>query len=175
MQNQEIEIRELTIDDADALTRLRQTALKTNPEAFGSTIEEERGETGERFKKSLVNGGYFVMGAFKGGELVGTCGFLQEARLKTKHKGTIWGMFVQPEARGFGIGKMLLKSAVEKAFTIEEVEQITLYVVDENKAAYSLYDNFGFKKYGTELRALKKDGQYWNEYLMVIFKEDFHG
>jgi RimJ/RimL family protein N-acetyltransferase len=172
MQNQEIEIRELIIDDADALTRLRQTALKTNPEAFGSTIEEEKGDNGERFKKSLQNGGYFVLGAFKNGELVGTCGFLQESRLKTKHKGTIWGMFVQPDARGFGIGRKLLKSAVETAFKIEGVEQIILYVVDENQAACSLYESFGFKKYGTELRALKKDGQYWNEHLMVIFKDD---
>ncbi|MES2766213.1 MAG: GNAT family N-acetyltransferase [Bacteroidota bacterium] len=172
MQNQEIEIRELTIDDADKLTHLRQIALKTNPEAFGSTIEEEKGDDGERFKKSLETGGYFVLGAFKNSELVGMCGFIQEKRLKTKHKGTIWGMFVQPEARGLGIGRNLLKSGVEKAFKNEEVEQIILYVVDENQAACNLYESFGFKTYGTEMRALKKDGKYWDEHLMVIFKDD---
>ncbi|HYF02808.1 MAG TPA: GNAT family protein [Patescibacteria group bacterium] len=173
MQNPEIEIRELTADDALQFGALRREALRTNPEAFGSTMEEENSGSEERFLKSLPNSGYFVMGAFKAGRLVGLCGFLQEVRLKIKHKGTIWGMFVQPDARGYGIGRQLLESSVERAFKIEEIEQILLSVVDENEAACCLYESFGFKKYGTEGRALKKDGKYWDEHLMVIFKDNF--
>lgn len=171
MQKPNIEIRELTIEDSDKFVKLRQSALRTNPEAFGSTIEEETNGA-ERFKNSLQKDGYLVLGTFKNGELVGMCGYHGEDHVKSRHKGVIWGMFVEPKYRGLGIGKNLLKAAVEQAFENEETEQIILGVVDGNNEAYSLYENFGFKRFSTEKNAFKKGGKYWDLHVLVKFKNE---
>ncbi|MGN4125083.1 GNAT family N-acetyltransferase [Lysinibacillus sphaericus] len=48
------------------------------------------------------------------------------------------------------------------------MEQINLTVVSENSSAKKLYKSLGFKVYGVERNALKFNGQYFNENLMVL-------
>jgi RimJ/RimL family protein N-acetyltransferase len=49
------------------------------------------------------------------------------------------------------------------------VEMVQLTVVSENEAARRLYEAMGFVEYGYERRALKHDGRYYDEVLMVNF------
>ena len=49
---------------------------------------------------------------------------------------------------------------------------VQLAVVNENKAACRLYGALGFVEYGYEKRALKQDGQYYDEVLMVKFLDE---
>ncbi|WP_317935242.1 GNAT family N-acetyltransferase [Sporosarcina aquimarina] len=42
-------------------------------------------------------------------------------------------------------------------------------VVTTNSTAKKLYTSLGFEKFGTEKRALKVDGDYFDEDLMVLF------
>ena len=56
-----------------------------------------------------------------------------------------------------------------EAKRITDIEQIHLTVVSSNKAANSLYASFGFVTYGIEKNALKVDGTYFDEELMVLF------
>ena len=44
-----------------------------------------------------------------------------------------------------------------------------LTVVSENEAARRLYRTLGFIEYGLERRALKQNGRYYDEVLMVKF------
>jgi RimJ/RimL family protein N-acetyltransferase len=53
----------------------------------------------------------------------------------------------------------------------ERVEALQLSVVSENEAARRLYGSLGFAEYGLEKRALKQDGRYYDEVLMVKFLE----
>jgi RimJ/RimL family protein N-acetyltransferase len=46
---------------------------------------------------------------------------------------------------------------------------VQLTVVSENEAARRLYGALGFVEYGLEKRALKQDGRYYDEVLMVKF------
>ena len=49
------------------------------------------------------------------------------------------------------------------------VEQLQLSVVSANEAAFGLYRNMGFSEYGREMKALKHNGQYFDEILIVRF------
>jgi RimJ/RimL family protein N-acetyltransferase len=49
---------------------------------------------------------------------------------------------------------------------------VQLTVVSENEAARRLYEAMGFVAYGHEKRALKHDGRYYDEVLMVKFLDE---
>ena len=74
-----------------------------------------------------------VFGAFIAGELVGTVGFWRDDGAKTAHKAVLWGMYVRPQARKSGTGRLLVDGVAAHAAT--RVEQLHLAVVSENEAA----------------------------------------
>lgn len=164
-----MEIRLLRPDDAEIYKELRLEGLKKNPEAFGSSYEEESGRPsklyGERFKAENS----FHFGAFENDKLIGVVSLVRDTGLKMKHRSNIYAMYVTDSARKKGVGKSLVSKAVEKARSWDGVEQIHLAVMSENIAAKKLYASFGFEVYGTERHALKIDGRYYDEDLMALF------
>ncbi len=162
-------VRILTEDDLDALWPLRLRALKDNPEAFGSTYEETlaRGNEWMRQRLRASENETFYLGAFEK-NLIGIVAFYREEASKTRHKGYVVSMYVAPESRGLGAGKALMQALIARARQIEGIEQLHLAVVTTNSVAYQLYRSLGFEVYGTEPRALKSGGEYWDEYLMVL-------
>ena len=48
------------------------------------------------------------------------------------------------------------------------IEYIRLSVITDNTAAIDLYRSLGFEQYGCEPRSLKVNGEYYDEYLMII-------
>lgn len=166
-----MKIRVLDVPDARLYQDIRLSALKINPEAFGSTYEREvkfsLGTVIERMKPSRDK---FLLGAFDdSGSLVGIVAFVRESGLKTAHKGNVYGMYVAPEIRGQGIGESLMLELIYKARNCEGLEQINLTVISENEFAKKLYKSLGFEVYGVEHNALKQpNGQYFDEDLMVL-------
>ena len=79
-------------------------------------------------------------------------------------------MYVRSAARKIGLGKILVAAVLDHARG--RVEMVQLTVVSENEAARRLYDAMGFVEYGYEKRALKHDGRYYDEVLMVNFLEE---
>ncbi len=164
-------IRILKETDALQYQELRLKALKINPEAFGSTYEREVNFTQkmveERIRPTEDN---FVLGVFDDQNvLLGIVTYMRETSMKTAHKGNIFGMFVAPESRGNGLGKLLLQELVRKVKQTNGLEQINLTVVSENLPAKKLYSSIGFETYGVERNALKSNGVYYDEDLMVLF------
>ncbi|HWL12274.1 MAG TPA: GNAT family N-acetyltransferase [Ureibacillus sp.] len=164
-------IRVLNEADADMYQSLRLSALQTNPESFGSTYEREVQFSVEMVRERVRPAeDRYVLGAFaEDGSLEGIVRFMRDTDLKSKHKGNIYGMYVAPEVRGQGVGKALMAEAIERAKEFEGVEQIHLQVVSTNGSAKKLYESLGFETYGVEPRALKANGQYFDEDLMVLF------
>jgi RimJ/RimL family protein N-acetyltransferase len=166
MRAAHIEIRRLTeVDAADAaLYRdIRLEALRTNPEAFGSTLEIENAQPLSWF--SDRPGSSTVLGAFRDGELVAIAGFAIQQGQKRVHKGMIWGMYVRLGARSAGVGRRLVEAILDLAR--QRVELVQLTVVRDNEQARHLYASLGFLEYGTEKNALKQDGRYYDEVLMA--------
>jgi ribosomal protein S18 acetylase RimI-like enzyme len=163
-------IRTLEERDAEQYRRLRLRALREEPEAFGSSYEEQVDCSlawfVERIRETETR---FTLGAFEGETLVGSVMFTRETGVKQRHRGVITGMYVAPEVRGRGFGRALLLSAIERGRALAGVEQIHLAVTTRNLAARALYVSVGFVVYGTEPHALKLGGEYLDEDLMVLW------
>lgn len=162
-------IRLLELRNADECLQLRFEALKTNPEAFGSSYEDEVQNPANKYVERLQSPNHFLFGAYEDEKLVGMVELIKQDRLKYKHKALIVGMYVSPEYRGKGLGRALLEAAVNQAKTIDETEQVLLSVVTTNEKAKSLYESLGFESYGVEPRCLKLGDTYYDQHFMVLF------
>lgn len=168
-----MEIRLLEETDANVYRALRLRALREDPEAFGSTYEERAQRPLSEFAEQLLPGGEpperFTLGAYVAGALAGSVTVRRQQGTKERHKGVLTAMFVAPERRGQGLGRTLVEAAVERARLMPGVEQMLLSVVTTNAAARALYLATGFEPYGLERRALKHNGRYYDEDLMVLW------
>lgn len=165
-----MKIRILNESDAQLYQEVRLSALKINPDSFGSTYKREVKFSLESVAERLEPAkDKFVLGAFNdNSSLVGIVSFMRENSLKTSHKGNVFGMYVAPEVRGKGLGKSLMIELKKMAKSCDGLEQINLTVVSENSSAKKLYKSLGFEVYGVERNALKFNGQYFDEDLMVL-------
>lgn len=166
-----MDIRKLNEDDTEKYQALRLIALKKSPEAFGSTFEREKNFTLETVKQRILSTETkFTLGAFdKKDALMGTVLFVRDSNIKMQHKGSILGLYVSPDSRGQGVAKSLLNEVIEVARRWNGVEQINLTVVSSNLSAKKIYSDLGFEVFGTEMKAMKYDNQYYNEDMMVLF------
>ncbi|MBB6674683.1 GNAT family N-acetyltransferase [Cohnella nanjingensis] len=164
-----MEIRELESHHAARYRKIRLEALQYHTEAFSSSYEEEVGLSSEDFEKRLEAKESFTFGAFDQEQLIGIVSLVLESRAKLKHRANIVAMYVRPESRGFGIGKRLMQHAIAKAKAVKGVEQVYLSVTSSNVTAKRMYDSLGFRRYGTNPSALKIDGTYYDDVLMVLF------
>ncbi|HEX9170309.1 MAG TPA: GNAT family N-acetyltransferase [Roseiarcus sp.] len=160
----DVTIRRLGPDDANSFRAIRLEALTVEPEAFGSTFELEDKLDLAWFAGRLEDA--HVMGAFRDGELVGTVGFAIQHGQKNAHKGRLWGMYVRPNSRNFGVGRLLVSAALDVAR--ENVELVQLSVVRENRPARRLYQSAGFMEFGLELKASKLGDKYYDEAHMAL-------
>jgi ribosomal protein S18 acetylase RimI-like enzyme len=155
-------IRRLTEADAAAFREIRLEALRTSPESFGASYEDNKDRPDSAFADMLKR---YVVGAFIDGVLAGNAGFYSETNLKEVHRGHIWGVYVRPAYRGTGVARALIEDII--AHARQHVLQLELSVVTSNETARTLYERLGFSTYGTVPRALKVNGQFVDEHLMV--------
>ncbi|NBD25359.1 GNAT family N-acetyltransferase [Paenibacillus sp. T1] len=167
-------IRKLQVEDAESYWRLRLDALRRYPQAFGADYEDAKHTPIEEVRGRIADGtDNFILGAFADtGAIVGMVGFRREPYRKMRHKGMVWGMYVDPASQGQGAGRRLMEELMARAREMPGLEHIGLYVVDTNRSAKSLYLSLGFVTYGVERNAMKLDeGTYVHEELMVRFLE----
>jgi RimJ/RimL family protein N-acetyltransferase len=163
-----LQVRRLETSDSLLYRDIRLEALKQNPEAFGSTFERENEQPLSWFE--AVVGRSDIFGVFLDGTLAGIAGYVAQESSKQAHKAVLWGMYVRSAARNSGLGKKLVAAVLSHARG--RVEMVQLTVVSENEAARRLYNALGFVEYGCERRALKQDGRYYDEVLMVNFLDE---
>lgn len=164
--------RKLTPEDWRLYKKVRLKSLDEAPQAFESSLLEESHFEESVWRERLESrDSSFCLGAFiETGELVAIAGFTQGHKLKTQHKSYLWGVYVLPNARGFGIASGLMKTIIKEFDALKTVSSLQLTVTANNTQAVALYKKFGFKEYGLEKDAIRVAGVSYDEILMHLIK-----
>lgn len=161
-------IRKLSAADAAAFVALRRVALETEPLAFGASAEDDVGLVLESVRAFLGDHeAQAVFGLFDGADLVGSVGLIRASKVKQRHKGIVWGMYVRPRARNAGVGRALLEAAIQHARGWG-LDRVQLSVTEAAPAAKRLYEAAGFRSWGRERRALQWGGRFVDEDHMAL-------
>jgi ribosomal protein S18 acetylase RimI-like enzyme len=148
-----VNVRRLVPADAHDYRALMLEAYLHHPDAFTSTPGERAGLPIAWWQSRLAEGptaGEVVVGAFDGDDLGGVAGIAFESREKTRHKCTLFGMYVADRLRRSGIGRELVAAALRHVRMRSDVRIVVLTVTQGNDAAQRLYEQCGFAAFGTE-------------------------
>lgn len=143
---------------------LRLEALRNHPETFSSSFEEERGSDLSHLIGARPN---VTLGGFVDDGLVGTAGLFVSPKLKQRHKGHVFGVYVAPAWRRTGLARALLERLIQEARSSGLIV-LTLSVTAGNTAARRLYLNAGFSRYGVEPLSLHVGTEFLDEDLMAL-------
>jgi ribosomal protein S18 acetylase RimI-like enzyme len=164
-----ITIRPVLPEDAEQFWNMRLAALKNHPEVFSSDYEDALQKPLQSVADDIrFDDENFILGAFtEHDKLAGMVGFHREPKRKLRHKGNVWGVYVDPQYRGRSIAKTLMKELIARVSRIDGLLQINLGVNAVNESAKRLYATIGFQVYGVEKQSLYDNGAYFDEELMV--------
>ena len=154
-------------DDIKAYYELLKKAITDEPQFFRVSAVDILGEVFPT-KDTIEN---FTLGAFsEDGELLGTAGFKRDLFVKLKHKGLIFRMYVSEKAKGRGLGRILLRTTIERASQDQSLKQIYLTVVATNLRAKSLYLSEGFETFAVERNSIKMaENEFVDEDSMIKY------
>jgi ribosomal protein S18 acetylase RimI-like enzyme len=168
-------IRKLQPDESSIYRKVRLECLKTTPDNFGSTYEEEVLNPKLRFENYIENNSpdHFMFGAFDEDKLIGIAGFNRMERQRAMHRGEVVQVYVNSNYRGQNIGERLIREVLNYAFTLPEIEQIQLSVIASNRTAIKLYEKLGFKTFGIQPNYFKVGDRFLDQQFMQLFKSDY--
>ena len=156
------QLRLLTPDDAEKYAAIRREMLGDTPTAFTGSPENDRGCNAELVRASLAQGHeppqYAIVGVIEAGRLIASAGLIRKEQPKRHHIATIWGVFVSPAARGRGLGRAVVTTAIETARGWPGVACVLLTVSERNTRARAMYESLGFAAWGVEPDAMRIGG-----------------
>ena len=170
-----ITILELPVERWQEYKDLRLTLLKTYPQAYSSTYEENVQRTDDEWKQYLqdnLDDKTILLFAEVDGKVVGSVRAFFYDNPKEKHKASVFAMGVLPEFQGQGVGKKLLSTILEKIKSHPGMIKIDLDVTTTQTSAIHLYESLGFKKVGEYHKELFVDGTYYNLYEMELLLDE---
>lgn len=134
----------LTEDDWERLRDLRLTALRTDPDAFGSSLAREEGFREMHWRMRLRGSPWWV--DVDDGADVGLVCVIEEpgAPPGERHVVSLW---VAPGHRRRGVGVRLLDAAAAWS-AAQGATSLTVWVTDGNGPADALYERAGFAPTG---------------------------
>jgi RimJ/RimL family protein N-acetyltransferase len=136
-----MEVRRIEAGEGQRLRALRLRALRDAPGAFRSRPELEEPFPAEEWERR----GRGVLVAEDGGEWLGMAGLYVDPDLPAI--ANVWGVWVDPRARGRGAGRALMEAIVERA-RADGHRRLELTVTDHSPAAPALYESLGFRRTG---------------------------
>lgn len=157
-------VRLLGPDDVDAFRSIRLEALRVEPAAFASSVEDWEKLPDEEWRRRLTDNPVFV--AFRDRAPVGIMGLMRERSAKMAHRAFIIMVYVRQDQRGSGAARALLQSSTEHA-RASGIRQLELAVNAQNEAAIRFYRREGFSEIGRIPNALMHEGQEIDELLMA--------
>lgn len=166
MMQPEVTVRQLRAEDADRVRALRLQGLTSAPTAFGASYEQDAALTQAAWQARLETGSSAIFGAFSGEAMVGIAGFHPQSGSKSRHRGLLWGVFVDEAHRGRGLARQLVERIITHA--AQHVLILEAGVTASNHSAAALYESLGFQVIGKLPRALFVDGAFHDEILLAL-------
>ncbi len=167
-KGKQIEIRYPNSEDEESMRQYinelskERTFIRFQDEEVSKQEEEEYLNSQlDRITKKLT----VQLLVFCEGKLVGISGIDMKDKIE-KHLG-LFGITINKDFRGEGIGSMLMKLVIEEAAkNLHTLEIIILAVYGENDLAKEMYKNFGFLEYGRLPKGIKRDDGYSDHIFM---------
>ncbi len=137
----------LNEDQWERLAAIRLEALRTDPDAFGSSLAREEGFKESHWRMRLRASPWFV--AVDADDDVGLACVIQEpgADERDRHLVSFW---VRPGSRRRGAGRALLDAAARWAAS-DGATRLTLWLVQGTTAAAAVYRAAGFAPTGESM------------------------
>ena len=123
-------------------------ALKNDPQSFGASYDEWINFSDEKWQERPSNKDSMIFIAQDEERPMGLVGihFEEENGERSAH---IWGMYVNKDYRGLGLGKQLLQQAFNTIKDTSLVRKVKLMVEFNPTPAQKLYRSLGFQETGT--------------------------
>jgi GNAT superfamily N-acetyltransferase len=137
-------VRRLGAADGELLRDLRMRALRDAPHAFEMTAAQEDAVPAEEWGRRAGADGGAVFVAPGDGPAVAMAGVVLR---DGGERALLWGMWVDPAARGRGLGGELVEAAADWARR-HGAQRLELWVTDRAGAAAALYRRAGFEPAG---------------------------
>ena len=135
-------VRLLGSEDWPVWRELRLRALEDSPEAFGSTLAEVLARDTEEHWRQGVSAPMVPVVAELDGAL---CGMARLMLPQTPgDRAELISVWVAPEGRGQGVGRALVRAAVDHLAALDPTMRLRLAVVESNTPARRLYERCGF-------------------------------
>jgi len=144
-----VDVRPLRADETGLLKTLRLRSLAEAPDSFANSFADASAKPDsywQEMARSVTEPGRHVMFVAENDAApVGLAfGLLDKEHAATAHLG---GMWVDPAARGLGVGRALVEAVLawarERGFA-----RVALWVTEGNDAAITLYERTGFSRTG---------------------------
>lgn len=148
---------------------LRLLGLKESPLAFGKSYEEEVDMTDSEWIERLERvqqGKSWLLFAFDGEKAVGMVGAYRDKLQKFNHTVHVNSVYVHPDYRGQGLGKLLMAALLERIESKAGIEKVKLMVTATQEAAIMMYSAFGFRNVGVQQKEMCYAGEYYDEVIM---------
>ncbi len=158
------ETRVLTPADQPQWRRVRLEALKTFPQAFLTTADEQRRRAASDDRAQLAQGRW--RGLFQGDELIGIGALIPMIYAAAAHRFEIGALYVREPFWGTEAAQSFL-TALEAEAQQKDVLQLELSVAANNPRAIRFYERNGYKRYGTQPRAILVDGEGQDDFFYV--------
>ena len=143
---------------------LRLAALRTDPIAFGETLDRAQAHPDTVWRDRLAETDRLLRFAERDGLLV----VLAAAIPADDEPGValIVSVFVEPSARGRGVARKLVGTLLKELGGRGDVSIARLFVNDTNTAAIAVYASLGFVAVGVACDCIRPEGRSYDELIM---------
>jgi ribosomal protein S18 acetylase RimI-like enzyme len=155
-------VRMLCSDDWELLRDIRLTSLKSDPQAFGGSFDEELTRPEAEWRKRLENPNRFYFAIEENGVLVSLAGSL----IDEEGNWLLVAVYTLPSARGKGYAQKVILNVIEE-MRRRGATEIQLMVNADQADAVKVYEKFGFKILKTNEGEKMGDGQFHKAYKMI--------
>lgn len=158
----DVVVRPVRVADAEAFARLHEI-----PSVMEGTFQmphQTRASWERRLSAPIAD--THVLVAESGGRVVGASGLFPIGRNPRLRHQAMFGISVDPEAQGQGVGRALTTALLALADDYLGLERVALDVYVDNARARALYERLGFALEGTQRMAAFRRGTYVDSFRM---------